>query len=144
MRVSLVYIPAGDARAIASMAKAMARAFEAKGHEVEVLEGARGVSPRFSAADYLVLGVEGLGFRGKLPPRLAELLAQSGGMTGKRGMAFVRKRGFFSQKTLALLMKSMEAQGMNVNYGELLASTAEAEVAGRAAPVERPERPISS
>ncbi|MFZ4615171.1 MAG: hypothetical protein ACOYM2_03125 [Rectinemataceae bacterium] len=138
MRVCIVYISAGNARAIASLSKAMAKAFEARGHEVEAVEGARGASPRIGSADYLVLGVEGLGFLGKLPPRLAELLAQSGGMTGKRSMAFVRKRGFFAHKTLARLMKTMEAQGMNVNYGELLASTAEAVAAGRAAPVERP------
>ena len=52
-------------------------------------------------------------------------------------MAFLRKSGFRSEKALARLMKSMEAEGMIVNSAEVLTNEAGAAEAARGAPVER-------
>jgi hypothetical protein len=52
-------------------------------------------------------------------------------------MAFLRKRGLFGGRALARLMKAMEGEGMYVNYGEFVATIAEAEAAAKEAPIER-------
>ena len=137
MRVSIIYLTAGKGAALEAVAKAMAKAIEGQGHEVELLGNAKGQLQRLTNSDYVIIGVEPVGIRGKLPPRVAEILAQSGSLVAKRSMAFVLKRGPFRNKTLPRLMKAMEAQGMNVNYAEVVSGPAEATIAAKEAPIER-------
>jgi hypothetical protein len=137
MRVTIVIIPAGKAAALEAAAKVMAAELGKQGHEVELLIGAKGETNRLAMSEYLVFGTEPVGLRGTLPPRVGEILAQATGLSGKRGMAFVLKRGPFRNKTLPRLMKAMEAQGMTVNYGEVVKNAAEAALAAREAPIER-------
>ncbi|MEI6875027.1 MAG: hypothetical protein WCL50_07840 [Spirochaetota bacterium] len=137
MRVSIIYLTANKGAALDAVAKAMAKAIEGQGHEVELLGNAKGQLQRLTISDYVIIGVEPVGIRGKLPPRVAEILAQAGSLAAKRSMAFVLKRGPFRNKTLPRLMKAMEAQGMNVNYAEVVSGPAEAAIAAKEAPIER-------
>ncbi len=137
MRVAVVYLPAGDPDTLASIAKSMVRALEAKGHRADSLEARKDEYPRLTGYDYVILGTEAIGLGGKIPGRLREYLAQAGSLTGKRSMAFVRKTGFAPAKALGRLMAAMESEGMLVNCAEIVAGTEEAVAAVGAAPVER-------
>lgn len=137
MRVAVVYIPVQDPEPLAKLAKSMARALEAAGHFVDLAIARADESPRLTGYDYIVIGTEGADAFGKISDRVPHYLAQAGMVTGKRSMAFLRKSGFRSEKALARLMKSMEAEGMIVNCAEVLTNEASAAEAARAAPVER-------
>lgn len=137
MRVCLVYVSAGASRRLEGLAAAMAKILEGKGHEVDLVSGAKGESPRFALADYVIVATEAPGLGGKLPPRLRELLGQSPGASGKRSMALLLKRGPFRGKAIGRLMKTMEAEGMAVNDWAVVGGEREAAEAAAGAPVER-------
>jgi hypothetical protein len=137
MRVALVYFPAKGSDAIAPIAKAMARAFEAAGHFTDLAEARSDESPRLTGYDYIVIGTESAGAFGKIPEGIPQLLAQAGTLTGKRSMAFFRKSGLRPEKALARLMKAMESEGMVVSSAEIVTNEATAAEAAREAPVER-------
>jgi menaquinone-dependent protoporphyrinogen IX oxidase len=137
MRVALVYIPSKSPEAMATLAKAMARALEAEGHFVDLAEARADESPRLTGYDYVVVGTESESLFGKIPARVSRFLAQAGTVTGKRSMAFLRKGGLMPEKALSRLMKAMEAEGMIVNCAEVVANEAGAAEAARGAPVER-------
>jgi hypothetical protein len=137
MRIAVVYVPAGDRARIEATAKAMARALESKGYSADVLEARSDETPRLTGYDYVVLGTESANLLGKIPDRVAGVLAQAGMLAGKRSMAFLRKGGLRPEKALARLMKAMEAEGMVVNCAEVVGSDADAARAAREAPAER-------
>jgi hypothetical protein len=137
MRVALVYIPARDPEALAAISKTMARALEAAGHFVDLAQARSGESPRLTGYDYILIGTESSSPLGKIPPSVAQYLAQAGTVTGKRSMAFLRKTGLRPERALSRLMKAMEAEGMVVSSAEVVANAAGAAEAARGAPVER-------
>jgi hypothetical protein len=137
MRVALVYIPAKDPQALAAVSKAMARAFEASGHFVDLSQARPDESPRLTGYDYIVIGTESASAFGKIPSLVSTFLSQAGMVGGKRSMAFLRKSGLNPEKALTRLMGAMEAEGMIVGYAEVVASEEGAAEAARGAPVER-------
>ena len=137
MRICLLYLPASKSGALEKAATAMAQALRGKGHEVDLVSGAKGEIPRFAMADYILIATEPLGFSGKMPPRLAGILGQSTGTSGKRSMAIVIKRGPFRNKAIKRLMKAMEGEGMAVNDWAVVANAKDAAAAAAAAPIER-------
>ena len=137
MRVCLLHVPAAKPASLETVVTAMAQALRAKGHEVDLASATKGEIPRFAMADYLIIATEPLGFSGKLPPRLADILGQGTGMSGKRSMAIVLKRGPFRNKTIFRLMKAMEAEGMNVNDWAVVGGPKEAAAAAASAPIEK-------
>lgn len=137
MRVAIVYMPTRDPESLAEIAKAMAKALDGAGHQVELSEALSGAAPRLTGFDYVIVGTEGTGLRGNLPPRLREYLSQAGMISGKRSMAFVRKAAFGSGRALSRLMAVMEAEGMRVNCAELVSGPADAAEAAGSAPIER-------
>lgn len=136
MRVAVLCVPAGDRSVLGKFALALVNAFEAAGHRAEFVDWDTGIM-RLAAFDYIVLGSEPVGIGGKIPAKVAELLASAPGVAGKRSMAFLLKRGLFAERALSRLMSAMEAEGMRVNYAELMARPEDAVALGRQAPVER-------
>ena len=137
MRIALVYFPVKGSDALVPLAKAMARAFEASGHFVDVMEARADESRSLTGYDYVVFGSEGAGAFGKIPEGIPQFLAQSGMLTGKRSMAFFRKSAFRSEKALTRLMKAMEGEGMVISSAEIVTNESTAAEAAREAPVER-------
>jgi menaquinone-dependent protoporphyrinogen IX oxidase len=137
MRVAIVYVPSRDPAALAAMAKAMARAIESAGHRAEFFGSRDEEATRLTGFDYVIIGSEPIGLRGKLPDAVPSFLAQAGMLSGKRSMAFVRKSGLGASRCLSRLMSAMEAEGMLVNCSEIVSSEAEAAEAARSAPIER-------
>jgi menaquinone-dependent protoporphyrinogen IX oxidase len=137
MRVAIVYVKSRDSSPLPEEAKAMAKALDGAGHQVELSDAASDAAPRLTGFDYVIAGAEGRGIGGKLPPRLGEYLAQAGMIAGKRSMAFVAKTAFGSERALARLMSAMEAEGMRVNCAEVVSGAADAARAALSAPIER-------
>ena len=137
MRVAIVHIPVRDPEALSLLAKAMAATLGKAGHVVEVVDGRADDAPRLTGFDYVIVGTEPAGIRGKLPDRVASYLPQAGMLAGKRSMAFVRKAAFGSDRALRRLMSAMEAEGMRVNCAEVVSGAQEAAEAAASAPIER-------
>lgn len=137
MRVAVVFAPASGRDALAAMARSMADALAERGWTADVAEARAGDAHRLTGYDYIIVGTEPVGLRGKVPPRLHDFLSQAGMLQGARSMAFVRKRSFASGRSLRRLMAVMESEGMIVNAAEILGSAEEAAKAARNAPIER-------
>ncbi|HTX72553.1 MAG TPA: hypothetical protein VMC79_06970 [Rectinemataceae bacterium] len=137
MRVALVYASAGESRAASPIVEALAGALRARGYQTERIEAKSGEAHRLSGFDYIIVGTEPVGIRGRLPRQLADFLAQAGSVQGRRSMAFVRRRGISSAKALKRLMSTMETEGMMVNFAMIVAGTDDAVRAAGEAPIER-------
>ncbi len=135
MRVALVGIPAGDIESLQTHLKNLARGFEASGHMVDIIDHRS--DTRISGHDFIAILSEPTGLGAKLPARISEFLSNAGTIAGKRSMAILRKRGFMSGKCLAKLMAKLEAEGMIVTCGEIVAKPEESLAAARGAPVVR-------
>jgi hypothetical protein len=127
MRIAVAYFTGKRAQKLEALAKAVAKGFEAQGHIVDVIDAQHEDSMRLTIYEYIALGSESVSlFGGKLPERLKTWLKQAGSLGGKRSFAFLLKGGLGSERALARLMATMEAEGMFVNFSEVLADPAEA------------------
>jgi hypothetical protein len=128
MRVAVIVAPAGANSPLGKFAEAMRAGMSSMGHHVELFDALRDDGHRLAAYDYLALLSESeSALKSSLPSCAPKALAAASSLIGKRGAAFVRKKGFFPGRTLKNLMKLMEAQGMRVNWSELVGSAQEAQ-----------------
>lgn len=137
MRVAVVFASEGADASLAAIARELSHVVQSRGHFVDLLEAKSGEAYRLTGYDYVIVGVTPVGLRGHLPSRLADFLAQSGAVQGKRAMAFVRKSGLSSGRALKKLMATMEAEGMVVNDAEIVFGVQDAARAANGAPIER-------
>ncbi len=127
MRIAVIMAPASAGSPLKSYAKAMAEGMSSMGHHVDLFDALRDDGQRLAAYDYLALLCEpSSAFKSDLPSCASKALAAPSSLIGKRGAAFVRKTGFASARALNKLMRLMEAQGMRVNWSELLSSPLDA------------------
>jgi len=134
MRVAVVYVSAKKGEF--ELAGKLAEALKAHGRPAEVLDPDLELG-RLPAFEYLAFGVEPEGFFGSLPERLPKLLSSAPDLSGKRCFAFVRRKGFASERALGKLMRLLESEGARVNYAETIKNQEDVERVARTAPVER-------
>jgi hypothetical protein len=114
------------------LAQAVARGIEQQGNQVDTFEGARDPNAKLTIYQYIVVGAEPSGsLGGKVPDSVKTFLAGAGAVTGKKSYAFVAKATFGAGKSLSVLMKIMEGEGMLIKTSDILRSPAEAEEIGR-------------
>ncbi len=139
MQVCCLY--AGKDRSDSSLdavVKALAKGLEEQGHSVDILNMYTDGDRKLSFYDYIVVGcntTSGLG--GKIPEVVRTTLSRAGQISGKRCFAFVVKGGLRSQKTLSLLMKAMEGEGMYLKFSDVLKKPDVAYALGKRLNVER-------
>jgi hypothetical protein len=127
MRIAVILAPASAGSGLKNYAEAMVEGMSSMGHHVDLFDAMRDDGQRLAAYDYLALLSEPeSAFKSALPSSASKALAAPSSLIGKRGAAFVRKSGFVSARALAKLMRLMEAQGMRVNWSELVASPQDA------------------
>jgi hypothetical protein len=115
MRISVLHFAPRRPEAVEKAAKAVARGFEAQGHQVTLLNARVDSDARLTAAEFIAVVSEGASaFGSKVPAKLAEYLAGAGRAEGKRSMAVFLKGALFSEKASLRLMSLMENQGMVV------------------------------
>jgi len=133
MRVALISFFPGADKKKSSIMKKLESGSASRGNQVEQFNGYESlVNTRLTAFDYIAVVLEPKGlFTGKIPARIAEYLSTSGSINGKKGCALVLKKGFFSNKACQNLMKAMEAEGVKLDYFEVIDGEDHASNAGK-------------
>jgi len=139
MRVCVLYAGSGgNSEKLKLLATALAKGIEGNGNTVDVFDIALEEGRKISFYDYIVIGTEATTFwGGKIPSNITSFLRNAGTVSGKRCMAFVRKSGVRSQKTLSTLMHAMETEGMYLRTSDIFPNEAYASASGRRLNVSR-------
>ena len=122
MRVALVsFFPLSDAPARAITGKLEAGSVS-RGNVVALISGFEDPSSAHLAIyDYVAVAISPSGFiGGKVPDSVRNFLRQAGGVSGKKGCAIVLRRGLSSGKTCRNLMRILEAEGMRLDYFDIV------------------------
>lgn len=131
MRIALITASVKP-RASEDWAKALARGMEAMGHRVDLLDARTDDGVRLPGYEYVAVLAESVSvFSGKIPDTVGKMLGSASTLVGKKGAAFLRKRGPFTGKAMASLMKAMEKEGMCVNWSEIIERIDQAEALGK-------------
>jgi hypothetical protein len=129
MRIAVVSVPA-KSKGISGIASALAKGMESMGHRVDVLDAWTEDGFRLPGYEYIAVVAEKRSFfGGKLPEVLGKVLSSALG--GKKGAAFLIKSGPFNGKAMANLMRTMEKEGIVVNWSDLLLNPPHAETLGK-------------
>ena len=132
MRIALVtFTESGDARSSAIISR-LASVSSARGNTVERLDGTGDSSlSRLSMFDYVAIVYRPASlFSSALPDSVRSYLAKSGPLAGKKGCAIVVKSGLSSARSCRALMHVMEAEGVCVDYFEIVRDVAQADAVG--------------
>ena len=131
MRIAIVSAPASR-NAPSDYAQALAKGMASMGHRVDIVDAWREDGMKLPGYEYVAVASEPVSIlSGKLPPVISKILAAGSSLTGKKSAAFIKKTGLFSNRALFNLMKSMEKEGMVINWSELLFSAPYAEAMGK-------------
>jgi hypothetical protein len=131
MRVAIVSAPARRA-GIPDYVKALQKGMEAMGHRVDVVDVWTEDGFRLPGYEYIAVCAESISlFGGKLPEPLSKALSAGSGLSGKKSAAFLKKTGPFTGKAFSNLMKTMEKEGMLVNWSDIILSAAQSEALGK-------------
>ena len=131
MRVAVVYYKNG-CETVKNLATHLARGAETQGHQVAIINIETDPDAKLTLYEYLLIGTAPNSmFSGKIGGRVSEYLKNAGKVTGTKCYAFVAKKGFFANKALQLLMKSMEKEGMFLKVSDVISSADEAELIGK-------------
>jgi hypothetical protein len=110
--------------------KSFAKGVEEAGHTVEIVDAWSDEGIKLAAAEYVVIITQSTSLiGGKMPECLGRVLAQ-GHVDGKRGAAFIRK-GLFNGKSMHNAMKSLEKEGVFVNWSDIILNAPHAEALGK-------------
>ena len=133
MRVCVLYAPvAKNNEKMKAIANALSEGISGQGHLVDVFDMTLEAGKIVSFYDYLIIGTESpTFFGGKIPASVSGFLKAAGSISGKRCMAFITKGGLRSTKTLQVLMKAMEKEGMFLKKSELISKVDFAKAVGK-------------
>lgn len=133
MRVGLIYFPKDNSsKTLKDIAVSLGSGIEKQGIQVDIMNGFSLANKKVSFYDYICLGVESRDFfSSKLPERVDKIIKGFGFVSGKRSYAFTVKNGIRSQKTLSLIMKLMEKEGLYLKKSDVIGSSADAEYIGK-------------
>ncbi|HWR11591.1 MAG TPA: hypothetical protein VN445_07210 [Rectinemataceae bacterium] len=134
MRIAVVAVSDKKSEKLQKLARAVSREFSLMGHVSDFLEA---VDFRLSTYDFLVICSEPSGLGSGIGKKLGEQLSNGGNLVGKRSMSLLLKSGLLPQKALAIMMKTLEKEGMIVTMGEVVANDGESIAAAREAPLIR-------
>jgi len=101
------------------------------GNTVTVIDGTvSGSIAALATYDYLAIAAVPKGPFGGLSNRVKEFLRSNGSVSGRRGCALICGGLFFRQKTCTKLMHVLEAEGMMLDYFEVVDNHQQARQAG--------------
>ena len=133
MKVCILYAPAAKGNdKMKAIANALAEGIGSQGHMADVFDMSLESGKIVSYYDYLIIGTENTTFfGGNIPNTVATFLKTAGSITGKRCMAFITKGGVRSMKTLQVLMRVMEKEGMFLKKSEIISKVDMARAVGK-------------
>ncbi len=134
MRVALVAFSDGQTEKLRNATRCISAALGSRGFEAELFGSAE---PRVSYFDFVVVCASFSGSAKAFSLFSKERLDAGAKLEGKRSMAILLKSGLWQGKKLAILMSSMESQGMVVTMGEAVGKESEIPSLIQEAPVVR-------
>lgn len=131
MRVAVAYHKNGCEN-VKNIASHLARGIESQGHQVNLINIETDSDAKLTIYEYLLIGTApNSAFSGKINAKVADYLKNAGKVSGTKCYAFTAKKGFFSNKALQNLMKSMEKEGMFLKVSDVITGQDEAELIGK-------------
>ncbi|HNY16469.1 MAG TPA: hypothetical protein PK542_09290 [Treponemataceae bacterium] len=133
MNVALVsFCPTRDGKS-REILKRLEAASVSRGNRVDVIDGNADIGDRrLTMYEYVAVVMKAPGaLSAKVPPRVREFLGQSGTVVGKKGCALVIRSGLRSSAACANLMEAMEAEGVELDYFDVVRSADHASHAGK-------------
>ena len=131
MRIAVVSAPS-TRRSPPDYVSALAKGMGSMGHAVDVIDAWTEDGMRLPGYDYVAIVTESLSlFSAQMPDVVAKFLAVGSGLGGKKSASFVKRGGLRFNKTLSILMRAMEKEGMVVNWSDILLNAAHAEAMGK-------------
>ena len=131
MRIVIISVPSKRCPP-SDYVQALAKGMESMGHRVETIDAWTGDGRCLPGFEYIVVVTEPVSFfSAKIPETISRFLAAGSGIGGKKSAAFVKKGGIRTGKTLAILMKAMEKEGMVINWSDILLNAPHAEGMGK-------------
>jgi hypothetical protein len=131
MRIAIVSVPAARIKAPDYMAS-LAKGMESMGHRVDIIDAWTEDGMKLPGYEYIAVVAEPMSFlSGKIPDITAKILSAGSSLVGKKGAAFIKKNGLFSNRALANLMRAMEKEGMRINWSDILLNSPHAQALGK-------------
>jgi menaquinone-dependent protoporphyrinogen IX oxidase len=131
MRIAVVSAPA-ERKPPPDYVTALAKGMSKMGHHVDIIDAWTEDGYKLPGYEYIAIAAEPISFfSGKIPECITKVLAAGSSLVGKKSAAFVKKAGLFSNRAISNLMKTMEKEGMRINWSELLLSSVHAEALGK-------------
>jgi len=131
MRIAVVSAPAAR-KEPPDYVKSLAKGMESMGHRVDIIDAWKEDGMKLPAYEYIAVVTEPLSvFSGKIPSIISKMLKAGSSIAGKKSGAFVKKTGLFTNRAFSTLMKVMEAEGMVVNWSDILFNAPHAEALGK-------------
>ncbi|MDC7125275.1 MAG: hypothetical protein PQJ46_06900 [Spirochaetales bacterium] len=131
MRAAVIYFADKRRAELESFSKSVAKGLEAQGHSVDVFN-AKDFNRKLAIYQFAVIGTESCGtFGGKIPEGFSKYLESIGPVISLHSFAFIVKKGLRCEKSLQVMMKNMESEGMFVVYSDVLENEAAAEAASK-------------
>jgi len=131
MRIAVVSAPA-QRKKTPDYVEALAKGMEQMGHRVDIVDAWTDDGMRLPGYEYITIVAEPVSiFSGKIIANIAKVLSAGSSLVGRKGAAFVKKSGLFTNKALANVMKAMEKEGMRVNWSDILLNAPHAQAMGK-------------
>lgn len=138
MQVCIIY--AGKSRddsAIREVASSFRKGLEGQGHSAELVNMYSDDKKLTFFDNIVVIASAVNSFGGKIPDAIQSYIRRSGQVSGKRSFAYIYKGGLRSQKSLSVLLKVLEGEGMYLKNQDVLKNAGEALAAGKRLNLER-------
>lgn len=128
MRIAIVYTTQNPATAqVHDVAAGLDESLTAKGHQVTRVDISKDDQVKVSMNEYVIVVAQPLSFFSKrVAAELGTFLANSGSLIGKRGSVVLVKRGLLAGKSLTLLMKVAEHEGIYLKNSAIVGNRSEA------------------
>ncbi|QEN07698.1 hypothetical protein EXM22_06730 [Oceanispirochaeta crateris] len=131
MRVAVLYFKNGSEK-VRKISSHLARGIEAQGHQVTLIDGETDSDVKLTIYEYILVGTTPVSFfSSKISGKISTFLNNAGRVSGTKSYAFIVKNGIFVTKSLHLLMKNMEKEGMFLKISDVITSAEEAEIIGK-------------
>ncbi len=131
MRVAVVFHNNGCEK-VKKIASHLAQGVESQGHQVSLINMETDPEAKLTIYEYLLMGTApNSAFSGKISSKISEYLRSCGRVSGVKSYAFIVKKGFFVNKALQNLMKSMEKEGMFLKISDVISNSEEAQIIGK-------------
>lgn len=131
MRVAVLYFRNGSEK-VKKIASHLSRGVESLGHQVTLIDAENDSDTKLTIYEYIILGTTANSFfSSKISDKVSTYLQNAGRVSGTKCYAFIVKNGLFVQKSLHLLMKKMEKEGMFLKISDVIGTPEEAELIGK-------------